>query len=389
MTIPDFTTALTTTEQTRLTTCESIIEVGLSTFVDVGMALLEVRDSRLYRQQYATFEAYCSERWNMVASRARQLIAAANTVGNLGSVTTVTPANEAQTRELMGLSPDVQREVWQTAVETAPNGKITAAHVKTIVRLNEAIAAAPEAVQDVVAQFGVSDADTVDELTRLHNSRRDTFAEVAASGYIQPGDEEEAVHISDGYKAVRAAIDQKVQIHKSLSGVPAALQMSVSNEWYTPAQYIEAARWVMGGIDLDPASNPIANETVKAATYYTQADNGLAYEWEGRVWLNPPYGRDEGESNQAIWSARLIEEYRAGRVTEAVLLVNAVTDRVWFAPLWDFTICFTDHRIRFYDEDGEAGSPTHGNALIYLGEHKDRFVAAFRPFGPVVLEVAR
>ena len=128
---------------------------------------------------------------------------------------------------------------------------------------------------------------------------------------------------------------------------------------------------------------------MKATAFYTQSDNGLAYEWEGRVWLNPPYGRDGGESNQATWSARLIEEYRAGRVTEAVLLVNAVTDRVWFAPLWDFTICFTDHRIRFYDESGEAGSPTHGNALIYFGEHKDRFVDAFKGFGPVVLEVAR
>lgn len=389
MTNPDLITSLTIPEQSRLAACETVIEAGLATFVDVGTALLEVRDSRLYRAEYATFESYCADRWNMVASRARQLIAAANTVGNLSSVTTVTPANERTARELMGLSPEEQREAWQAAVATAPDGKLTAAHVRAVVRINEAIAVAPDVVREAVERFGVSDADTVHELTRLHNSRRDTFAEVAASGYIQPGDEQEAVHITDGYKAVRAAIDQKVQIHKSLSGVPAALQMSESNEWYTPAQYIEAARQVMGGIDLDPASNPTANETVNAATFYTQADNGLAYEWEGRVWLNPPYGRDGGESNQATWSARLIEEYRAGRVTEAVLLVNAVTDRVWFAPLWDFVICFTNHRIRFYDESGEAGSPTHGNALIYLGEHKDRFVEAFKGFGPVVLEVAR
>ena len=38
------------------------------------------------------------------------------------------------------------------------------------------------------------------------------------------------------------------------SRVPAALQMSESNEWYTPGEYIEAARKLMGGIDLDPAS---------------------------------------------------------------------------------------------------------------------------------------
>lgn len=168
------------------------------------------------------------------------------------------------------------------------------------------------------------------------------------------------------------------------AGAPKALQMSVSNEWYTPSVYIEAARQLMGGIDTDPASNPIANRVVRAATYYTVETNGMDKDWRGRVWLNPPYGRDNGESNQDVWSARLIEQYRAGITVEAVLLVNAVTDRKWFQPLWDFPICFTDHRIKFYDENGEAGQPTHGNCFVYFGKQTTRFTDIFSQFGVVV-----
>ena len=62
-------------------------------------------------------------------------------------------------------------------------------------------------------------------------------------------------------------------------------------ERYTPAQYIEAARRVLGEIDLDPASCEIAQRTVKAVEYFTAKDDGLEQEWHGRVWLNPPYAQ--------------------------------------------------------------------------------------------------
>lgn len=210
---------LTVSEAERLDACEQVIERGLATFVDVGTALLEVRDSRLYRVAYPTFEAYCAERWNMVASRARQLISAANTVGNLLAVTNGNslPANERTARELSGLAPDEQRAVWAEAVATAPGGKVTAVHVRAVARITEALSAAPEEVREVVRRYGVADADTISELTRLHKQKAETFAEVAASGWIQPGDEEAAVRIDEGALKVREALRDKAQTHRLLA----------------------------------------------------------------------------------------------------------------------------------------------------------------------------
>jgi hypothetical protein len=111
---------------------------------------------------------------------------------------------------------------------------------------------------------------------------------------------------------------------------------SNSKEWYTPSKYLEAARALMGGIDLDPASRAAANERVQAAAYYAIEDNGFNREWHGRVFLNPPYGKERGKSQQEIWSHRLIAQYKAGITTEAVLLVTAATSEKWFRPLGRF-----------------------------------------------------
>ena len=208
---------LTVSESERLDACEQVIERGLATFVDVGTALLEVRDSRLYRMTYPTFEAYCEARWNMARNYANKLVTAAQVVNGLGTNVPILPANEAQARELSGLAPDEQRAVWAEAVATAPGGKVTAAHVRAVARISEALSAAPEPVREVVERYGVADADTISELTRLHRNKAETFAEVAASGWIQPGDEEAAVRIDEGALKVREALRDKAQTHRLLA----------------------------------------------------------------------------------------------------------------------------------------------------------------------------
>ena len=103
-----------------------------------------------------------------------------------------------------------------------------------------------------------------------------------------------------------------------------------------------------------------------------------------RVWLNPPYGGLSGP-----FVAKLMEEVAAGRVSEAVVLVNAnSTETNWFAPLWDHILCFTDHRINFVSPNGNHNGSTHGSAFIYVGPNEAGFIREFAAFGYVVRRIA-
>lgn len=162
---------------------------------------------------------------------------------------------------------------------------------------------------------------------------------------------------------------------------PHVANNSGDNEWYTPPEFIEAARLVMGSIDLDPASSEVANRTVGAERIYTAGDDGLKLVWEGRVWMNPPY--EKGLIDR--FAEKLRAEVAAGNVKEAVVLVNNATDTRWFATLCEVgsMLCFPTGRVRFYKPDGERGAPLQGQAVIYIGSQREAFVSAFQRFGMV------
>jgi hypothetical protein len=110
----------------------------------------------------------------------------------------------------------------------------------------------------------------------------------------------------------------------------------------------------------------------------------LGREWSGTVWLNPPYGPLAGR-----FVAKLLEEHDAARVPAAVVLLNAhATDADWFKPLFDHTLCFTDHRIQFYGPMG-GGNATSGSVFAYVGPEWERFAEQFAPFGSVVMGTDR
>lgn len=162
--------------------------------------------------------------------------------------------------------------------------------------------------------------------------------------------------------------------------------------WYTPAPYVEAARLVMGSIELDPASDELGNETVKADRYFTKEDDGLSQEWNARTgFLNAP-GKQKG-SGQAEWLAKAETEYEAGRIKELIgCIFNASgIETRWFQNiLGKYPLCLVGHRMRFIPrpgryEPGTNNQPVHGNAFVYMGPNPEKFTEVFSQFGKVIL----
>ena len=158
---------------------------------------------------------------------------------------------------------------------------------------------------------------------------------------------------------------------------PFVVNNSGNNEWYTPADYIELAREVLGTIDLDPASCDYANETVQATKYYTKADNGLEQDWYGNVWMNPPYSSDL----IGKFADKLIDSL--SNISSAIVLVNNATDTSWFMTMANeaSAICFTRGRVKFVSPDKKTAAPLQGQALLYFGDNPKKFVDVFSSKG--------
>jgi hypothetical protein len=153
---------------------------------------------------------------------------------------------------------------------------------------------------------------------------------------------------------------------------------SASNEHYSPSHVVEAARSLLGGFDLDPASCAEANETVKASAIFTIDDDGLTQPWHGRVFLNPPGGRlkrvgdkwvpvkgGKAESSMKVWWDRLSTEWAADKVEQAFFVAFTLeilrTSQYCALPVQAFPRCYPKDRLCFGGDD-----PTHANVLIWL-----------------------
>ncbi len=195
---------------------------------------------------------------------------------------------------------------------------------------------------------------------------------------------------SNGASTSHLEEDKALQISREIWGnSQAACYSSVSVEWYTPAHYLDAVREVLGKIDLDPASNSLANKAVRAIKFFTSKDNGLTQQWHGRVFMNPPYGRTDGGGSLAgEFCTKAISEYKQGNITDCIILVNSLHSQKWQEDFYEHTVCFVDHRIQFVSGDGEENkNPTFQNIFIYLGTNVDQFAAVFSRLGYVMRRV--
>lgn len=234
--------------------------------------------------------------------------------------------------------------------------------------------------RDALADIAGVSHDTLAKVERIEAEAIPEIREMARQGDVSIHAASQIAALSEG--------DQRIVADDIESGTKPSEAVkkahvshnSGNNEWYTPPHYVEAARKVMGGIDLDPASSEIANHTVKALRFFTADDNGLEQQWKGRVWMNPPYA----QPLIAQFIERLIDQYCANAVTEAIVLVNNATDTAWGQALLKSAagVCFPKARIRFLDPAGNpSGSPLQGQMIVYLGKNRDYFSQEFAGFG--------
>jgi len=361
-------------EKNELCQHEAVIEQGLKTFVDVGNALLAIRDKRLYRQDFGTFEDYCQDRWGMVRRQADRLIAAAETAENLRPIGLI-PQSESVIRPLTRLDPDQQRQVYQRAVETAPNGKVTAAHVEATARVFVSpVSPQPVAVAPVVVPNEYEEmADELEEDEDGYDWTEDSVNELDTVTITDAGGWEETITVRGGIASVTEALEIAHEVKQNGMAVHFS---SESPEHYTPKKIIDAAIAVMGGIDLDPCSNSKTAPNVPALDHFTIADDGLSLPWFGRVYLNPPYGRVIGD-----WTGKLMQEYDAGNVTEAIALVPGRIDTQWWQALGDkHHACFYTGRLTFIGNNDPAPFPS---TIFYLGEDAAKFFSVFSAIGQI------
>jgi ParB family chromosome partitioning protein len=158
--------------------------------------------------------------------------------------------------------------------------------------------------------------------------------------------------------------------------------LSGNIEWYTPAKYIDSARSVMDSIDCDPCTSELAQQVIQAKTHYTIETDGLAHPWSGTVWMNPPYAA----KIITQFVDKLMGHLHNGDVKQAIMLTHNNADTAWFhkAAMNCTAGCLTRGRVRFYDENGQGNSPTHGHIFLYFGRRHKRFAQEFRQYGWIV-----
>jgi hypothetical protein len=170
-----------------------------------------------------------------------------------------------------------------------------------------------------------------------------------------------------------------------------------------PAAVVDIARATMGGIDLDPCSSSEINHVVQAGRYFECTDDlevAVGRHWSPsgskRVLLATPNGlrRSRALAN------KLLAEYRAGHVNQAILWSGSnelLTSCPW---VWDFPVCLPFRRLapRFWDDELERSErvlPADWSAIVYLPPAEPsavfrgavaRFHAAAAPIGRVVLD---
>jgi len=239
----------------------------------------------------------------------------------------------------------------------------------------------PTFIKDTASKIGQSESTIKQEIQISNNLSSEMKQQVKKADLSK----------TEALKLARLEPEKQKEIMKNITTTKQAMNATVyshnSLEYYTPQEYIEVAREVMGSIDTDPATCEAPQKWIKAKTFYTEIDDGLSKNWYGNVWLNPPYSKTNGQSNQEIWALKLLDEYKKGNVISGVLLVKAALGYNWFEKLWDILpVCFARERLSFVLSNGSnEGQSKQATAFFYIGKNIDGFKNQFSKFGRVIL----
>jgi phage N-6-adenine-methyltransferase len=197
---------------------------------------------------------------------------------------------------------------------------------------------------------------------------------------VQKSQPELIQKVSDGNLTLAAAANQVTPPGTPTKEAATAKAQSVhfssdSDEWCTPPEIVTPVVRLMGAIDLDPCSNSRTQPNIPATRHFTIGDDGLAHPWNGRIYMNPPYG-----AQISLWVEKLTKEMAAQRVTEAIALVPARVDTSWWRRFRDYPVCFVEGRLKF---GGHKNSAPFPSVVVYLGPKPADFVACFRDLGDV------
>lgn len=119
-------------EEQRFARCEEILKQQLGAVFQAGLALLTIREEKLYRGTHSTFESYCRDRWGVGRSYVWRIIGAAERV-RLLPADLPKPANEFQIRPFLKLDLKIFPTAWEQTVKRAKHGKITAEIIRSVV----------------------------------------------------------------------------------------------------------------------------------------------------------------------------------------------------------------------------------------------------------------
>jgi len=176
--------------------------------------------------------------------------------------------------------------------------------------------------------------------------------------------------IAQGKITIREAL-VRIQYNPSITYITGSMGSDYNDKYNTPPHIVRAVEDCLDGIDLDPCSNSRTEP-------YTIPKKPMAYHNLGlvKLFINPPYGDAIG-----LWVDKLLCEYNAGNVTEALMLLPARQDTQWFQVLYDYYLCMVKGRLTFGDSEYNAPFPS---VVVYVGKQPWKFSMVFGQLGRIM-----